>query len=139
MEQSSVSQEEDPGLQQQQQQARRKSIVANISPVALRTLTGSCHASNKHAIDWSVLSGLLALGSNALVVVVDPVTLQTVQVLDKHRSSVVRVTWCKVPTSKHPADRLTLASSDATGHIVIWNVKSGEVGFDVKDSGIPLN
>ena len=117
-----------PDPVQQQQQARRKSVaVANISPVALRTLTGSCHGSNKRAIDWSATSGLVALGSNVLVVVVDPVTLQVVQVLDKHRSSVVRVSWCKIPTSKHPADRLTLASSDATGHIVIWNVKSGEV------------
>ena len=90
----------------------------HISPVTLRTLTGSSHAANRSAIDWSASSGLIAHGCNAFVVVVDPVSLQTVQVLDKHKSSVNKVCWTKAPTAKHAADRLTLASSDVTGHII---------------------
>jgi WD40 repeat protein len=53
--------------------------------------------------------------------------MRVFQVLDRHRSPVTRLCWCKSPTPKHPADRLTLASADATGAIVVWNVKSGEV------------
>ncbi len=98
-----------------------------MSPVVLRTMTGSCHPANKGAMDWSAQSGLVAMASHSLIVVVDPVSLQVVQVLDKHRSLVTQVAWCRAPTAKHPADRLTLASADATGHIVVWNVKTGEV------------
>ena len=114
------------------------SVRATISPVMLRTITGAGHASNRRALDWGDLSGLVAYGSNTLVVVVDPVSLQVVQVLEKHRSSVVSVKWTKAPTKKHPADRLTLATSDATGHIVVWNVKSGEVKALMQEGNKPV-
>lgn len=97
---------------------RMTSESQEIAPINLRILTGASHASNRGAIDWSVGCGLVAYGSNNLVVVVDPVSLQHVQVLDKHKSTVSHICWTKSPTTKHPADRLTLASADATGHII---------------------
>lgn len=110
----------------------------SISPVVLRTFTGSCHASNRGAIDWSPGCGLVAYASNVLVVVVDPVTMQVVQVLDKHRTSVTHVQWSRTLTSKHAADRLTLASADATGHIAVWNVKNGEVKALMQEGTKPI-
>ncbi len=108
--------------------------TVRISPVSLRTLTGPCplppssaSSSRSSLVDWSPCSGLIAHASNCLIVVVDPVTMQVVQVLDRHRAAVTRLCWTRTPTAKHPADRLTLASADAAGNVVIWNVKSGEV------------
>ena len=101
---------------------------AHLSPVVLRTITGGCHpTANRGAADWSASCGLLAYASHALVVVADPVTLQHVQVLDRHRSPVCQISWCRAPTPKHPADRMTLASGDAAGTVIVWNVKTGEV------------
>ena len=47
--------------------------------------------------------------------------LKVVQCLDnEHRSSVVKVAWTKTScASKHLADRMTLASSDASGKILV--------------------
>ena len=44
--------------------------------------------------------------------------------LDEHRASVTQIRWNRAPTFKHVADRLTLASADTTGTILIWNVKT---------------
>ena len=59
------------------------SLLSNvtISPVSLRTLTGSCNAPlNVRALEWSARCGLMAYGCRGMVVVVDPETLQIVQV-----------------------------------------------------------
>ena len=54
--------------------------------------------------------------------------LKVVQCLDnEHRSSVVKVAWTKTScASKHLADRMTLASSDASGKILVidFNIKT---------------
>ena len=50
-----------------------------VAQVVLRTITGLCHTANRRAIDWSS-SGLVAYASHGVVVVVDPVSLQQVQV-----------------------------------------------------------
>jgi WD40 repeat protein len=119
--------------------ARKQSLASTpsvlYSPVAVRNITGVCHASNRRAMDWSAACGLIAYGSHALVVVIDPVTLQCVQVLEKHKQSVVRVAWCVAScTAKHPADKLTLASADAAANIIIWNVKSGDAKITLSDT-----
>ncbi len=63
-----------------------------LPSISLRTLPGACHASrNRHAVDWSARSNLVAVASNVLVVVVDPTNLQVAQVLDKHKALVTRV------------------------------------------------
>ena len=50
------------------------------------------------------------------------------------RSPVTKVSWARAPTPKHPADKLTLASADSSGKIVVWNVKTGEVKTRLEDS-----
>ena len=78
------------------------------------------------------------VASNALVNVVDPVTMQSVQVLDRGgggRAPVTRVRWARAPTPRHPADRMTLAAADASGNIVVWNVKAGEAKCTLSDNG----
>ena len=117
-----------------------------IAVVAARTIVGtaanigssdpSTHPRGP-LVDWSPLCGLIAHATNALVNVVDPVTMQSVQVLDGggRRSPVTRVRWARAPTPRHPADRMTLASADAAGNIVIWNVKAGEAKCTLSEAG----
>ena len=119
-----------------------------IAVVAARTIVGSAAAPDHSSapqpragplVDWSPLCGLVANASNALVNVVDPVTMQSVQVLDRGggrgRSPVTRVRWARAPTPRHPADRMTLAAADASGNIVVWNVKAGEAKCTLSDAG----
>ena len=113
--------------------------AAHLSPVVLRTMTGGCHpTANRGAADWSASCGLLAYASHALVVVADPTTLQHVQVLDKHRAAVCQVRWCRANTPRHPADKMTLASGDAAGNVIVWNVKTGEVKAVLQEGSKPV-
>ena len=60
--------------------------------------------------------------TNEIVIfIVNSTKHQVVQCLDnEHRSSVVKVAWTKTNCAlKHLADRMTLASSDATGKILV--------------------
>ena len=67
-----------------------------ISPVMLRTITGGGGGiANRNAVDWSAGSGLVAHGCGQFVVVVDPVSLQVAQVLDKHSTNVTAVAWTR--------------------------------------------
>ena len=60
-----------------------------IAVVAARTIVGSAASLDPTQqprgplVDWSPLCGLVAHASNALVNVVDPVTMQSMQVLDR--------------------------------------------------------
>ncbi len=112
---------------------------SGIAPVAPRTVTGACHATNSRAVDWSASCGLVAFASNCLVVLVDPVSLQVAQTLDKHRSLVTKVQWLRALTQRHAADRLTLASADSAGHVVVWNAKSGEAKAVLRDGSRPVH
>ena len=81
---------------------------------------------NRHALDWG-RNGLIAYASHAVIVVIDPKTLQPIQTLDKdHNFSVTHLKWSKSWTKKHVVPEMMLASADASGRILIWNVKSGE-------------
>ena len=120
------------------------SCDVKIAMVATRTIVGAAANSGTSdptapprgpLVDWSPLCGLIAHASNALVNVVDPVTMQSVQVLDGGRSPVTRVRWARAPTPRHPADRMTLASADTAGNIVVWNVKAGEAKCTLSDGG----
>ena len=57
-----------------------------VAQVVLRTIAGLCHSANRRAIDWSS-NGLLAYGSHGVVVVVDPISLQQVQVSTQLKKS----------------------------------------------------
>ena len=59
--------------------ANQQSQRPPVAQVVLRTITGLCHSANRRAIDWSS-NGLVAFASHGVVVVVDPVSLQQVQV-----------------------------------------------------------
>ena len=64
------------------------------SSVRPRLLPGLVARANKNCIEWGCGSGLLAFGSQMVVVVVDPGTdgLRVVQTLDGcHRAAVVKV------------------------------------------------
>eukprot|EP01089_Gocevia_fonbrunei_P015488 TRINITY_DN4542_c0_g1_i1.p2 TRINITY_DN4542_c0_g1~~TRINITY_DN4542_c0_g1_i1.p2 ORF type:complete len:243 (+),score=21.07 TRINITY_DN4542_c0_g1_i1:1-729(+) len=86
-------------------------------------IPGWLHNSNKGAIDWS-WQNLLAFGSQAYIVIIDPATLRIVQTLDEHRAHVTRVAWASQSSEDDPEspDLLTLASGDMQGNIIIWNV-----------------
>ena len=70
-----------------------------IAVVAARTIVGSAAPPDPTQqprgplVDWSPLCGLVAHASNALVNVVDPVTMQSVQVEEK-RPGVDKVDEC---------------------------------------------
>ena len=78
-------------------------------------------------MDWS-RNGLLAYASHGVIVIVDCTTLSQIQTLDRdHKTSVTRLKWSKAWSKRHVAHEMMLASADASGRILIWNVKSGEV------------
>lgn len=77
---------------------------------------------------WTRLPCSMFRSLTSIVVGTQEVTVGQVECfVDVIRSlllvSVTKVLWCKAPTPKHPADKMTLASADVNGHIIIWNVK----------------
>merc|ERR1719369_563799 len=93
------------------------SCTDSLPPLAAihnRTLPGACHPQNRGTISWG-RDGLLAYGCNTLVVLIDPVTVQVLQCLNKHKAIVNKVKWSN--NEDHPME---LASADMSGHIMIW-------------------
>ncbi|XP_053654760.2 WD repeat-containing protein 11 isoform X1 [Cherax quadricarinatus] len=114
-------------------------LPVNLQRVVPRTVPGPVSAHNKAAIDWG-WQGFLAYGAQTTVVVVDPVTLQCVQTLSKHRSHVVKVRWRKT-RHYHQLSApysLILASADNTGTIHVWDVARGEVTATLQDGTRPI-
>jgi len=104
-----------------------------MAPILNRTIPGTCHPLNQGTLTWGQ-DGLLAYGSHNMVVVVDPATVQVVQCLNKHRANVVVVDWVTSDT-----DRLKLASGDAAGQIVSWDLHAGEHLRQVHDGNLPVH
>jgi len=69
-----------------------------------------------------------------MVVVVDPATVQVVQCLNKHRSNVVVVDW-----GISDMNRLQIASGDAGGQIISWDLLKGEHVRQVHDGNLPIH
>jgi len=65
---------------------------------------------------------------------VDPATVQVVQCLNKHRTNVVVVEWAVSDTN-----RLQIASGDATGQIISWDLLKGEHIRQVHDGNLPVH
>ncbi|WAR21719.1 WDR11-like protein [Mya arenaria] len=107
-----------------------------LSPKAI---TGVLSQQNKGASDWG-WQGLVAYGCNKNIVVVDPVTVQVLQVLDKHKSSVVKVRWSRENYAHDQGSpySLRLASGDSSGNIVIWDVAQGEPKSEFGDGTKPI-
>lgn len=76
-----------------------------------------------------------------MVVVVDPRTVQVVQVLDCHAGYIVKVKWARENYRHNLASPycLRLAAADFNGHIYIWDVASGKVGADCFDGTKPVS
>ncbi|XP_053406773.1 WD repeat-containing protein 11-like [Mercenaria mercenaria] len=104
-----------------------------------KIITGVLSAQNKGACDWG-WQGFVAYGCNSCVVVVDPETVQVLQVLDKHKSPVVKVKWARENYNHDIGSpySLRLASGDTTGNIVIWDVGLGESKTEFSDGNRPI-
>nr|CAD7432286.1 unnamed protein product [Timema monikensis] len=116
--------ERQPSVEESGDQHRQ--VVVQIPRVAARTITGPANFQNQGAIDWGQ-HGLLAYGSNYTVVILDTHNIQPVQCLDKHKSMVNNVVWGKITRERISSELATmsLASSDTTGHIILWDVATG--------------
>ncbi|XP_074815338.1 WD repeat-containing protein 11 isoform X2 [Natator depressus] len=107
--------------------------------LSARTLTGALSAQNKGAVDWG-WQGLIAYGCQALVLVIDSNTAQTVQVLERHKTTVVKVKWAKENYHHNIGSpySLRLASADASGKIIVWDVATGTVRCEIQEHTKPI-
>ncbi|CAK6435972.1 unnamed protein product [Pipistrellus nathusii] len=107
--------------------------------VSARTLTGALSAHNKAAVDWG-WQGLIAYGCHSLVVVIDSSTAQTLQVLEKHKADVVKVKWARENYHHHIGSpySLRLASADASGKIIVWDVAAGVAQCEIQEHAKPI-
>uniref|UniRef100_A0A8B9FEB8 WD repeat-containing protein 11 n=1 Tax=Amazona collaria TaxID=241587 RepID=A0A8B9FEB8_9PSIT len=104
-----------------------------------RTLTGALSAPNRGAADWG-WQGLIAYGCHSLVLVVDANTAQTLQVLERHKASVVKVKWAKENYHHNIGSpySLRLASADVTGKIIVWDVATGTARCEIQEHAKPI-
>ncbi|XP_048864245.1 WD repeat-containing protein 11 [Brienomyrus brachyistius] len=107
--------------------------------LAARTLTGTLHLQNKTAVDWG-WQGLVAQGCHSSILIIDPKTAQTIQVLERHKASVVKVKWSR-ENYHHGLSApysLRLASADAAGKIIVWDVVSGTAHCEIQEHSKPI-
>ncbi|XP_053306224.1 WD repeat-containing protein 11 [Spea bombifrons] len=114
-------------------------FTVNIK-LSTRTLTGALTQHNKGALDWGC-QGLIAYGCHSLVLVVDPSSAQTLQVLEKHKANVVKVKWARENYHHNLGSpyALRLASADASGKIVVWDVMSGTTRCEIQEHSKPIH
>ncbi|OWF51700.1 WD repeat-containing protein 11-like isoform X2 [Mizuhopecten yessoensis] len=107
--------------------------------LAPKIVTGALHSQNKGACDWG-WQGLLAYGCHSFVVIVDPKNVQVIQVLYKHKSNVVKVKWARENYNHDQGSpyNLRLASADASGVIVTWDVIPGQSKAEFSDGQRPI-
>ncbi|XP_037759288.1 WD repeat-containing protein 11 isoform X1 [Chelonia mydas] len=107
--------------------------------LSARTLTGALSAQNKGAVDWG-WQGLIAYGCQSLVLVIDSNTAQTVQVLERHKTTVVKVKWAKENYHHNIGSpySLRLASADASGKIIVWDVATGTIRCEIQEHTKPI-
>ncbi|XP_005089399.1 WD repeat-containing protein 11 [Aplysia californica] len=104
-----------------------------------KIVTGTLNAHNKDACDWG-WQGYLAYGCQNLVTVIEPKSVQVIQVLDKHKGVVTQVKWAheQYHHDLNSPYTLRLASSDTHGHIVVWDVGLGVVRSEFIDGNKPV-
>ncbi|KAL3863810.1 hypothetical protein ACJMK2_005541 [Sinanodonta woodiana] len=79
--------------------------------------------------------GLVAHGCHNFITIIDPQSVQVLQVLDKHKSNVVKVKWARENYHHDLSSpyQLRLASGDSNGNIIIWDVDKGEPRAEFSD------
>ncbi|KAG9344448.1 hypothetical protein JZ751_011118 [Albula glossodonta] len=107
--------------------------------LAARTLTGTLNLQNKTAVDWG-WQGLIAQGCHSSILIIDPKTAQTIQVLERHKANVVKVKWSRenYHHSLSAPYSLRLASADAVGKIIVWDVVSGTAHCEIQEHAKPI-
>ncbi|XP_056326423.1 WD repeat-containing protein 11 [Danio aesculapii] len=107
--------------------------------LAARTLTGTLNLQNKTAVDWG-WQGLIAQGCHSSILIIDPNTAQTIQVLERHKANVVKVKWSRenYHHSLSSPYSLRLASADAAGKIIVWDVVSGMAHCEIQEHSKPI-
>uniref|UniRef100_UPI003AACEAED WD repeat-containing protein 11 n=1 Tax=Centroberyx gerrardi TaxID=166262 RepID=UPI003AACEAED len=107
--------------------------------LAARTLTGTLNLQNKTAVDWG-WQGLIAQGCHSSILIIDPKTSQTIQVLERHKANVVKVRWSRenYHHSLSSPYSLRLASGDASGKIIVWDVVSGTAHCEIQEHSKPI-
>uniref|UniRef100_A0A667XVF7 WD repeat-containing protein 11 n=1 Tax=Myripristis murdjan TaxID=586833 RepID=A0A667XVF7_9TELE len=107
--------------------------------LAARTLTGTLNLQNKTAVDWG-WQGLIAQGCHSSILIIDPKTAQTIQVLERHKANVVKVKWSRenYHHSLSSPYSLRLASGDASGKIIVWDVVSGTAHCEIQEHSKPI-
>uniref|UniRef100_A0A672GVU6 WD repeat-containing protein 11 n=1 Tax=Salarias fasciatus TaxID=181472 RepID=A0A672GVU6_SALFA len=107
--------------------------------LAARTLTGTLNLQNKTAVDWG-WQGLIAQGCHSSILIIDPKTAQTIQVLEKHKANVVKVKWSRENYYHNISSPycLRLASGDASGKIIVWDVVSGTAHCEIQEHSKPI-
>ncbi|XP_056147631.1 WD repeat-containing protein 11 [Lampris incognitus] len=113
-------------------------FTVNIK-LAARTLTGTLNLQNKPAADWG-WQGLIAQGCHSSILIIDPKTAQTIQVLERHKAIVVKVKWSRenYHHSLSSPYSLRLASGDASGKIIVWDVVSGTAHCEIQEHSKPI-
>ncbi|XP_017320048.1 WD repeat-containing protein 11 isoform X1 [Ictalurus punctatus] len=107
--------------------------------LAARTLTGTLSLQNKTAVDWG-WQGLIAQGCHSSILIIDPKTAQTIQVLERHKANVVKVKWSRENYHHNLSSpySLRLASADAAGKIIVWDVVSGMAHCEIQEHSKPI-
>ncbi|KAM7409083.1 hypothetical protein PAMA_002674 [Pampus argenteus] len=107
--------------------------------LAARTLTGTLSLQNKPAVDWG-WQGLIAQGCHSSILIIDPKTAQTIQVLERHKANVVKVKWSRENYYHNVSSPycLRLASGDASGKIIVWDVVSGTAHCEIQEHSKPI-
>lgn len=104
-----------------------------------RVLPGSLHAQNRGACDWGWQS-LLAYGCQNFVVVFDPKSVQIIQVLNLHTAPCTKVKWAR-DNYHHDLNSpyiLRLASGDAAGNVILWDIPQGISVTEFSDGNRPI-
>ncbi|XP_066549103.1 WD repeat-containing protein 11 [Amia ocellicauda] len=107
--------------------------------LSARTLTGALSGHNKTAVHWG-WQGLIAQGCHSVVLIIDPKTAQTIQVLERHKANVVKVKWARenYHHSLGSPYSLRLASADMSGKIIVWDVGSGTARCEIQEHSKPI-
>ncbi|XP_069468053.1 WD repeat-containing protein 11 [Ambystoma mexicanum] len=107
--------------------------------LSARTLSGALSPQNRGAADWG-WQGLIAYGCHSLVLVVDSNSAQTLQVLERHKANVVKVKWARENYHHNLSSpySLRLASADASGKIIVWDVVTGTARCEIQEHSKPI-